>query len=496
MKKLIVTVFLLTFLGNSGCKEFLTEVPTSTYSVSGGYKTPTDFKDAIMGAYAPLQNIFGNGISWFFALTSRCDDLRLPTSTAAYLDGIENFSDGDNNALTLAVWEYYYQIINRTSTILELIDGVEFTDTDLKTHIKGEAHALRAYAYWSLGWQFGGVPIVLNTITAEDARGLQRSTLEETFAQATDDYNKAIGFLPEEWGPSDRGRITKYAAQGMLARLHMFRSEFSSAIPLLKSIIMSDKYQLEPDYKNCFDNAFDNGRERVWEVQFMGEQSGEGSTFQSNFIGNILPITFTEDGYLEHHGNSGSLATDSLYNAYEPGDLRRDISIHIGSINQQNNIDKVSKRVIKWAHDSYRTNIRNDIAGNLPILRYTDVKMMYAEALNEMGYVQDDIAFEILNEVRRRAGLQKLTSLDLPTQQDFREAIIRERRVEFAFEGMRWRDLLRWGMAETVMHMHFSLPQQGSGFYSMKPHQKIFAIPFEVLNRYDNESIMWQNPGY
>ena len=123
--------------------------------------------------------------------------------------------------------------------------------------------------------------------------------------------------------------------------------------------------------------------------------------------------------------------------------------------------------------------------------------MMYAECLNEEGYAANGEAFRILNEVRGRAGLPALTSATVPDQDAFRKAIMQERRVEFAFEGLRWNDLVRWGIAQEVINKHFLDEDEGGGRYSMDgEYREIFARPFDELSRYNNKNIMWQNPGY
>ena len=125
------------------------------------------------------------------------------------------------------------------------------------------------------------------------------------------------------------------------------------------------------------------------------------------------------------------------------------------------------------------------------------MKLLLAEILNEEGYVADGESFKILNEVRKRAGLEMLTSIEIPDQVAFREALIQERRVEFAFEGLRWHDLVRWGIAEKVMNKHFLHIDEGNGRYSMDgDYREILAIPFDEMSRYNNIKIMWQNPGY
>ena len=98
--------------------------------------------------------------------------------------------------------------------------------------------------------------------------------------------------------------------------------------------------------------------------------------------------------------------------------------------------------------------------------------------------------------MRARAGLQPLTSSTVPNKDSFRNALIHERRVEFAFEGLRWFDLVRWGIVKETMNAHFMTEDEGNGRYSMKDYQTIFAIPANEMSRYNNKDVMWQNPGY
>ena len=123
--------------------------------------------------------------------------------------------------------------------------------------------------------------------------------------------------------------------------------------------------------------------------------------------------------------------------------------------------------------------------------------MMYAECLNELGYQSNGEAFDILNRVRSRAGLPAKTSLDLPDQNSFRQALRQERKVEFAFEGWRWFDLVRWGIARETINHKFAAKDEGNGRYSMtSDDQLLFPIPYTEISRYNNTNVMWQNPGY
>jgi hypothetical protein len=497
MKKYLIYL-LIAFLGIflTGCNKFLTLVPDSEYSVEGAYKTQIDFEQAIAAVYSQQQKHFQSSECWFRGIISRCDETTggwagdLP---AGYVFGLNVFTDTPVNAWSYREWQSFWKIISRCNIILGKIHPVTFPDPALKDNIKGEAYILRAWAYHYLAMQYGGMPLIATSVTADEAKKIARSTKAQTLAFAEEDYKKAATLLPVAWPAVKLGRATKYAAEGMLARLYMFQSNFAAAKPLLSDVISSGKYAIESNYKNCFLDSKDNGTERVWEVQFTGGLLGEGQGFSNG----CLPEQFKDLSIMPFPGGSTAMpVAKSFYKAYEIGDKRRDISILKG-VNLTTGRDTAISYILKFIpFDAYTPRSKVDWANNLPILRYTDVKMMYAEALNETGYIANGEAFSILNDVRTRAGLPLLTATQLPSQASFRNAIIIERKFEFAFEGIRWFDLVRWGIAQNVMNQFFALPEQGNGLYSMKPHQTIFPIPFQELSNYNDDKIMWQNPGY
>lgn len=472
------------------CNDFLTVLPDDQYSVEGMYKNQKDFEQAVYGVYAEVQELYKSNANWLRLVIMRSDDSRRGGERNSEPFG--RFTDDASNAQTLNwMWEHYYKIVSRCNFIFDKIEGGEFSDSYMKDYIKGETHMLRAYAYYQLATQYGGVPLYDKLYSVAETKTIKRASLEETFAFAIKDYETAIGLLPEDWSGTRLGRVTKYAAHGMLARLYMFKNELGKAKPHLEAVINSGKYTMETEYSACFNDANDNGPERVWEVQFNGGQLGQGN----QFITGLLPGDYT--GNLMPFGGYSTCfdVSKDMVKAYEKGDLRKDLSIQT-NIMDKGVVDTVSWYITKYCYYTYTPKEKNDWANNLPILRYTDVKMMYAEVLNAEKYEANGTAFTILNEVRKRAGLPVLTSKELPDQESFKQAIIKERRVEFAFEGLRWFDLLRWGIAVDVMNKFLMAEDEGEGRYQMKSHQTIFAIPFNEMTRYNDESVMWQNPGY
>ena len=489
---------LLIAFSFSSCEDFLTEIPQDTYSVDGKYKNQVDFDQAIAGIYTRNRVLYsstGMYDSWYRYTNVRADDNR---PTIGYVYGFDLFTENSlQPEFLLTGWKTFYQIISFSNLILDKIDDGEFTDPNMKEYIRGEAYFFRAYAYWSLCWQFGGVPLYDREVSVDEIRTIPRSTQAETFDFAIDSYKNAFDRLPEEWTGSNIGRITKYAAAGMLARLYLFRGNFAEAKPYLASIINSGKYRKEPEYIDVFSDRYNNGPERVWAIQFAGGNQGHGTSYPSSAFPEQLAIDNPWTPFNVSHAVHS--VSESLVEAYEPGDLRFDHNLATNAVIAGRVDDRYwNTKFIHWV--TYRPVSASDWAINFAILRYTDVEMMYAEVLNEEGYSPSGDAFRIINEVRARAGLAPLDPAVVDNQAKFRDAIKQERRIEFCWEGLRWLDLIRWGDAVQVMNEFFNRPEnprQGNGQpYEMKPHQVVFQIPFDQLTRYNDENILWQNPGY
>ena len=487
IQKISIIVLLSLFL--ISCDDFLTTVPESDYSTEGFYESESDFEYAIASVYAAQQELF-DGTTFFRFTIGRSDDTNV-METNTYMYGGDTFTDGDDCSALETAWSDLWVVVSRCNAILDKIDDVDFEDPDMKNYIKGEAYALRAWTYYTLASSFGGMPLIDSELSVEETKSVARSTQEETFSFVEDDYKKSIDLLPASWTGDNLGRITKYAAEGGLARLYMFQSDFSAAKPYLKNIIDSGLYGMEEEYKNCFTESNENGKERVWEVQFCGGASGEGQGFsgsgvQEGYSGDLSPFS----------GSSAAFhASTNLLAEYEDGDLRKDETVVTGLT-----ISGIVEEYYYFTKFMYYSTVpqsTDDWGINLPVLRYTDVLMMYAECLNEDGYVAGGEAFSIINKVRERAGLAALTSATVPNQNSFRNAMIHERRIEFAFEPLRWPDLVRWGIAKDVMTTFLQDDDEGAGIYSMDgDYRKIYAIPGDEMSRYSDEDIMWQNPGY
>jgi tetratricopeptide (TPR) repeat protein len=497
MKNISKTIlfFILVISGSllPSCSNFLNPDPESLYTTKTFYTSQSDFKLAISAVYAKQQDLYDGQTGMLHFLIARSDDSN-SINTNTYSDGADTFTDTSSSACLTNVWQSMYVIITRCNSILIRIDDVTFDNASTKNYIKGEAYAMRAWAYDNLGKFFGGVPLIVDAeYTTSETYSMKRSSQAETFAQAVSDYKAAINILPEKWASEDAGRITKYAADAALGRLYMFMKEPANAKTYLEAVINSGIYSLAANYEDCFTDAYDNNaaKDRVWEVQYIGGLTGEGQTFSEM----CMPEGYSgTEGYALRGASAAMQVSTDLVSAWETGDYRQTIAT-------SNQIKGTGAAGYTWctkfSRHTYQPQSGTDWANNLPIIRYSDVLLMSAEAISATEGPTAK-AIEYVNAVRTRAKLPNLTSLQTANAASFLTAIQQERRTEFMFEGLRWFDLVRWGNFIPVMTNFLNATDEGNGRYSknVQAYRSIFAIPQAEMDRYNNTSVMWQNEGY
>lgn len=487
MKTIILISCAFILSGLTSCKKFLEKSPISSYSVTGSYKTQPDFELAINGAYRNL-----GGISFWRTIftESRSDNVmaRQIGSENQTFAILSTFTETPATGDLLSLWTSYWSLISQSNLILEKIGTASFDDENMRNFIQGEAYFLRGFAYFDLAWMWGGMPLVDHSVTPSELSKIKRSTQSETLEFAKKDLLKAAELLPEAWPGKYLGKATKYAAEGYLARLYMFNSEFANAIPVLEDIIQSGKYQMADVYSDIFSEAFDNSKEHIFEVQFTSDATGISFGLPQYLIGPY------KNQYFPNGSSPGIFISDNLYNSFSDNDLRRDFSLIRGMYSTAGIYNESSIYSIKFAHGITLANVRS-YGLNMPLLRYTDVLLMYAESLNEVNSNSATKIFEIINEVRNRAGLDPITTPNL-TKEEIRDIISKERRLEFTFEGVRWFDLIRTKKVSDVMSAFLALPGEGGGQFKMDEYQKLFPIPQSEININPDPAYMWQNPGF
>ena len=449
MKKRILFIYFVGVVLTSCSDEFLTIVPETSLSSATFFTKEADFIQAANAAYVPLRSIV-NDRAWLLGEMHSDNTYysrNILFGATEQQEDIADFAIPAANGVTanthvLNQYRLDYQIIARTNQILSSIDNVEFS-ADTKNNVKGQAHFLRAYAYFELVRYFGSVPLHLTPVTGRQDAALPLSTAAEIYAQIIQDAEQAAALLPPK-SKQEAGRATSGAAKTLLANAYIEQKKWAEAESLLLEVVSSMEYALIEDYANVFSTSTGNKNniESVFEVQFLEGSAGLNGNFIYNFMprpispAEIAPITGTSNPQpLDGEGNN--TPTPDIIAAYEDGDERKDASVGYVTLSGSFRDNKVYPYIKKFAKTH---SLHNNHGTNWPIYRYSEVLLFLAEALNEQG--KDGSLY--LNQVRKRAGLAD-------AQGDMREAIYQERRVELAFENKRWFDLVRTGRAVEVI---------------------------------------------
>lgn len=490
LKYNLIAIALLGF-SFSSCSDFLEQNPQTDLSENDFYKTADDILSAVNGAYSSLQegDIYGN---WYVFGEIPSDNTRNQLSGSVTTQNeFDQFYIDTQNSMIANFWKAAYKVINRTNTILGRIDGIEI-NTELANRYKLECKFIRALMYFNLVRVYGDVPLVLKEISISESYDILREPKENVYNQIIADLKEAQD-LPVSYSTAEDGRTTQGAAKALLANVYMTLHKYAEAETILAEIINSGQYSLLENtpgslnidgYKNVFSPVNHNSKEGIFEIQFLKGGYGEGSNYANNFAPENSGTNVVAVG-----GTGGNNIPEmDIYNAYEEGDLRRDFSMSLGYYDNRKNNEWVESRyVCKFMDVPYQNN---DASNNYPVIRYADVILMYAEALNQNGKTAE--ACKYLNMTRRRGfGYQttETSPVDLQTTDKAQFALMveQERRVELAFENHRWFDLIRTGRAVEVMRSKgFSLNE--TNLICPIPQKQIDVNPKLTQNDYRIES--------
>ena len=463
MKKVNYIFFLVASLLWTSCTDsFFDLEPSSSVVTDKVYKTASDFNVAVVGCYSKLQS----QVNFYTECCEyRSDNLNLSAPTAGTQDryDIDHFSEKPSNGILDDYWANFNNNVYRCNLVLDKIDGVEF-DEGLKKQYKAEAMFIRALTYFNMYRIWGGVPTTRTVVTVEEALKNRRSTDEEMFNFIAGDLKAIVddNMLPESYTGEDVGRATLGAAKALLGKVYLAFHKWEEARDVLSQLI--GKYELVQPIESVFDVNNKMNREIIFAVRFNKEVEGEGHSYWFNIT------NLTDD----------TNQSAALLNCYENGDARKALITYVSAAT---NVCLMPKFM------DTKSSTYNVVGNDQILLRYADVVLMYAEALNEIGYdaSASSVALKQLNDVRERAGLDKLTEADVTNQADFRKAILDERQREFPYEGHRWFDLVRMGYAKEAMRTE--------GF-EIQDYQLLFPIPQNEIEKIGNSEILWQNPGY
>lgn len=493
--KIITAAFILFISTNfSSCKKFLAEEPKLLTTEENFYKTSDDAVAAVNAIYAYLNStnftdINGNSTAGIYHSTFwtviglASDEMNSQEIFHPDRDQIANFNFSPIAGSFSEIWSVHYKVITLANIAIARIPLIQMDET-LRTRLINEAKFLRGLMYFNMVRMFGSIPLMINE--NEPIKPLQAS-LDDIYNQIIQDLSDAET-LPQNYPPGQgRGRATSGAAKALLAKVYLTRGDYQSCADKCLEVINSNEYALWDDFADVFKLSSRGGKEAVFSVGF-GDADGEIVFWEvAQFLVRLLPSELSVEGVQNAQG--WDVPTQNLYDIYDPLDRRREVTFITEVHNPDGSITSIKPYIQKY-WDRAAEPQGNQSQNDFPVIRYPDVLLMYAEANNELG--NSAAAHQYINMVRKRARFDGTNYRNaVPdyvglSQQALRDAIIKERRMEFVAEGQRWFDLVRTHTLEQLV------PLAKNG---ITPQAKnyLFPIPQRELDLNPN---LVQNEGY
>jgi len=441
-----------------------------------------DFWKKETAAVTALNSCYTNLLSAEEVLYSDAMTDNAYTKVNSINQAIGNGSHSTENGYAQAVWSSKYAGIRNCNLLLDNIDQVPNLTEELKNRYISEAKVIRAYLYFELYSKFGDIPFFTKTITVEGSQTIERTPKADIVRDLLIDLNEVIdnNYLPESYSGEDLGRVNRYAAIALKARMLLFEGRYAEV--KVETEKMIGKFNLFPSYEGLFYAENESNSEVILDIQYMlnARENAVEYQFLPPSLGGyaqLSPLQELVDSYIASDGLP--IGESAVYSAATPY-LNRDprlaaTVIYTGNsylmangTNSVINCDKGSNKdgygfssdctatgyyFKKYWDKDHRESLNSGL--NIILIRYADVLLMHAEAAAETGTLDEATWNRTIKPIRTRAGFTNAAALNFPTgktQQQLVEMVRRERRSELAFEGLRLKDIIRWKTAETVLN--------------------------------------------
>ncbi len=538
MKNITKNIFvLLAVIGSlAGCKK-LDLAPEDRFTDANYWSSSEKAKSVLNTAY---QQMFSN--TAFFTNEAMSDNAYMGRGDDGGASSLANGTFDPSLARLRDEWNDRYKGIKTCHILLENIDKVPNMDEALKIRMKAEARFVRAFHYAQLITWFGDVPLLQKDVTLSESLSATRTPKEEVLAFILKEYDEVARMLPVSYGKDDLGRITRGAALGMKARILLYENRWQEVVSTCEAIMSSGSYSLFPSYEGVFLPQNENNNEVLLDLQFVPELRTWNNmvdmaplSVKNTRLNAVAPTQELVDSYIMTNGkriqeSASGFDAESPYSNRDPRMsatvvyhgfkwLNPDGTTQIIYIKPGSDPDK-KNRFNEYEPGSSKsptgyyvrkyfdpTNINMNSGLNLILLRYADVLLMYAEAQNEIGKLNQADWDKTIKPVRARAGFTDNGALSYQeswSQADLRNLIRNERRAELAMEGLRIFDIRRWRTAEVVLngYVHgarFGAPDIDNGYIRLgqrtfdKNRHYLWPVPAE--ERELNKKLT-QNPGW
>ena len=474
---MVSMVVLLTIMCVSCDDNLLDKAPLDKLSDQSFWKSENDAKLALAGCYKINHNMWGEsdwwsyrGLLWLEFASDNAYDRRGLNSPQSKL------SSGSNNSTNGVVknyWNASYKKIGRCNYFLENIDKVTMDDNK-KAEMVAEVKFLRACQYFYMSQYWGGVPLVTSVLTIDEANNVTRSTKDDIVKFVFDELKAAILDMPVERPENEFGRATKGAALAFKGRLELSEEMFAEAARTYEAIINSGVYSIDSHYQELFLEAGEYSNEIIFSSQLLENDLGHG--IMQHFFPYIgggwhifCPLNGAVDAYECVDGKT--IDESEIYdpqNPYDNRDPRLYMSVllpHYSTFkgimyeshpDNKDAMDRVPNKtktgygLLKFCDENYEGDMNNS-GNNIPIIRYSEVLLSYLEAKLEAGEeINQGVLNATINQVRGRSSVN-MPKVTQTATDVIRKIVRRERRVELAFEGIRYWDLLRWRVADELL---------------------------------------------
>jgi len=451
--------FLVMTLLFTGCHNFLDENLQGVFSSATFYQTQSDALVALTGVYNVAAFVNTKNQLWVFGDVASDDAVKGGLAgDQSDIQYIDQFSYVRTNTVLSNVWQYYYEGISRANYVLYYVPRINM-DNSIKNRIMGEAKFLRAYFYFNLVNIYGEIPLKTQPPLSPALINLPKSPVADIYAQIEADLTDASKSLSKTYSGTDIGRATKGAAFGLLAKAKLYNQDWSGALVAIDSLEASATYSLVPVYKNNFYDSTQNNNESIFEIQHLSMQTPSLGSFLNQWFSPAVYNGYYFDAPVQNFINEFEVTPGGVV------DPRLDYTVGRAGNKWLNGeafdptwsaTGFLSK---KHSQSKYDAPIIGNSGLDYVYMRYADILLMKAEALNELN--QGAQAVVPLNLVRKRARESYLYDNSLPgfgsvpanllpdvvytDQASLRIAIQHERRVELGFEFHRYFDLMRYG---------------------------------------------------
>ena len=513
--KNILASFLIILLSVTGCeKDLLDQVNPNALSTDSFWNTGDDAFKALIGIYSimPASSIWG-GLT---TATQICrDDAWNPLAGDLGFNGY--FAPKASHWSIERPWWHHYRGIFRASEFLRQVPDINMDETE-KTYMLGEAYFLRAFYHFFLLTVFHNIPLVTEVPQVSGVYFPLQAAPADVWAQIESDLKQAQSMLPDSWDTQNLGRATWSAATGYLGKSYLYQEKWSEAAAEFKKILDKGINDLVPDYKDNFNSVNENNIESLWEVQLNGDENFRGfngenpSRGMANVFGlwmqapkpgsvGLYPVNqWLVDAFLTSIDNDGN--TDQRLFATVLFDSPESIIFDGKSFQEYYPADDINRvngynYMRKWIDYDLKDeigirNCRYEGKVNLRFLRFADVLLMYAEAVNESSGPTAD-AYAAINRVRQRVNVPDIT----PglSKDDFLDAIKRERILELSLEGIRFHDLRRWGDLEQAFLVDHPNSKSIAGGVFTPGRDEYLPISQNEIDAHP-QGLIKQNPGY